>query len=128
MSSQTEKTSDLTEIFGEPTYTYTRKQALEDGMQVDVSERAREAGITYPTFLTRTVWDQYVEHKGEVQTGVLWDIVWMTRCAMARCAQSSQVHVTLKIRNRRVDLKAVCAALDIDDPQPSITIMLPDED
>jgi hypothetical protein len=29
---------------------------------------------------------------------------------------------------RLVKLVAMCGALDIDDPQPSITIMLPDED
>ncbi len=32
------------------------------------------------------------------------------------------------IRARQVKLSAVCSALDIDDPQPAITVMLPDED
>lgn len=41
-------------------YAYTRKQALEDGEQVDVSTTAAEAGIRFPVFLTRAVYDAYV--------------------------------------------------------------------
>src|ERR1035437_5291152 len=33
-------------------YVYTRKQAVEDGEQVDVSPTATEAGIRFPVFLT----------------------------------------------------------------------------
>ena len=39
--------------WGEPIYTYTRAQAIEDGEQVEVSQLAQEAGIKYRTFLTR---------------------------------------------------------------------------
>ena len=38
-------------------YAYTRKQAIEDGEQVDVSNTAAEAGIRFPVFLTRRVFD-----------------------------------------------------------------------
>lgn len=40
----------------EVTCTYSRAQALEDGVLVDVSETAREAGIKLPVALTATVW------------------------------------------------------------------------
>ena len=33
------------EIFGDVIYSYTRAQALADGVLVDVSERAKRAGI-----------------------------------------------------------------------------------
>jgi hypothetical protein len=60
-------------------YTYTRKQALADGVQVDVTTTAREAGITFPVFLTRAVWDKYVEVPAGVaaqdEAGRLWDII-----------------------------------------------------
>ena len=36
--------------------TYSRAQAIEDGILVDVSDTAREAGFTIPVALTRTVW------------------------------------------------------------------------
>ena len=32
-------------------YSYTRKQAIADGFQVDVSTVAKEAGIRFPVFL-----------------------------------------------------------------------------
>ena len=48
--------ADLTrEIFSEPIYSYTRAQALTDGVLVDVSERARCHGIKYPTACTHGV-------------------------------------------------------------------------
>jgi hypothetical protein len=119
-------------------YAYTRKDALADGGQVDVSEVAREAGLKFPVFLTREVWEQYVRVpdgvRAQDEKGRLWDIVWMLRCA-ARRTSGSEMLFRLYVRNDNRDrtpplvtLKAVCGPLDIDDPQPAITVMLPDED
>ena len=44
------------EIFGEMICCYSRAQAIEDGVLMDVSERARRAGIRYPTACTAGVW------------------------------------------------------------------------
>ena len=44
------------EIFGEPICCYSRAQAIEDGVLMDLSERARRAGIRYPTACTAGVW------------------------------------------------------------------------
>ena len=119
-------------------YAYTRKQALDDGEQIDVSVTAAEAGIRFPVFLTRAVWERYVRVPKGVQCqderGRLWDIVWLLRCA---ARQTSGPHMLFKLHvrndNRRgtpplVTLKAECGALDIDDPRPAITIMLCHED
>ena len=46
--------------FGPVIYSYTRKQAVADGVQVDVTKNAKEAGISFPVFLTRPVFDAYV--------------------------------------------------------------------
>ena len=43
--------------FGPVIFAYTRAQAIEDGILVDVSETAREAGFRIPVAITRTVWD-----------------------------------------------------------------------
>ena len=125
-------------------YSYTRAQALADGVQVDVTSTAREAGITFPVFLTRTVFDQYVTVPEGVaaqdEAGRLWDIVWMLRFAILRARPASRdgatctrVPVALYVRNdntraRLIKLIATCGPLDLDDPQPAITVMLPDED
>ena len=118
-------------------YAYTRKQALEDGYQVDVSATAREAGITFPVFLTRSVFDAYVNVTegvtGQDESGRLWDIVWMLRFAIKSSHPGSdRIPVELYVRNNNrapklVRLVATCGALDMDNPQPAITVMLPDE-
>jgi hypothetical protein len=125
-------------LFGEPIFSYTRKQALADGLQVDVTGTAKEAGIKFPTFLTRAAFDAYVvvppNVEGQDEAGRLWDVLWMTRHAILRAKQDSdRIKVELYIRNdnrqpKLVRLVAVCGALDIDDAQPAITVMLPDED
>ena len=48
------------DFWGEPIYEYSRQQAIADGVLVDVSIMAQEAGITYPTAVTRRVWDELV--------------------------------------------------------------------
>ena len=130
--------------FGPVIYTYTRSQAIADGIQIEVSKVAREAGITFPVFLTRAVYDNYVTVPPALQNGKcgshqdeagrLWDIVWMTRFAIRKAKPGqTRLPVALYVRNdnqraRLIKLLATCGALDIDDPQPAITIMMPDED
>jgi hypothetical protein len=119
-------------------YAYTRAQAIEDGVLVDVSSVAREAGIKFPVTLTSTVWGQYVEVPEGVncqdEKGRLWDILWMFRCA-ARNFSGETLFFKLYVRNHNrerlsrndlVTLKALCGPGD--DAEPVITIMLPDED
>ena len=124
--------------FGGVIYSYTRKQAIADGQQVDVSKTATEAGVTFPVFLTRAVFDAYVAIPdgitGQDEAGRLWDVVWMTRFAIMRARPSmARIPVALYVRNdnraaQLVKLIAVCGPLDIDDPRPAITVMLPEED
>jgi hypothetical protein len=124
--------------FGEVIFAYTRKQAVADGVQVDVSTTAKEAGIKFSMFLTRAVFDAYVAVPPNVtaqdEAGRLWDIVWMTRFGILLARSGvDRIPVALYIRNdnraaRLVKLVAVCGPLDVNDPQPAITVMLPDED
>jgi hypothetical protein len=39
---------------------YTRADAIRDGVLIDVSVVAREAGVRYPVALTRAVWERCV--------------------------------------------------------------------
>ena len=42
--------------------TYTTKEAVADGYLVRVADgESKEAGIKFPVYLTRAVWDKYVE-------------------------------------------------------------------
>ena len=124
--------------FGEVIYAYTRKQAIADGVEVDVTKTAQEAGIRFPVFLTRGVFETYVAVPegvtGQDEAGRLWDVVWMLRFGIIRARPGVQrIPVAFYVRNdnrapRLVKLIATCGPLDIDDPQPAITITMQDED
>ena len=130
--------SEISNLKSEIVYAYTRAQAVADGVQVEVTKTAQEAGIKFPVFLTRTVFDAYVAVPegvtGQDEAGRLWDIVWMLRFGILRSRPGcDRIPVALYVRNdnqrsRLIKLIATCGALDIDDPQPAITIMQPGED
>jgi len=130
--------ADRENFFGGVIYAYTRSQAVADGVQVDVTKTAQEAGIKFPMFLTRAVFDAYVavpqDVTGQDEAGRLWDLVWMARFAILRShGHTDRLPVALYVRNdnhraKLVKLIATCSALDIDDPQPALTLMMPDED
>ena len=134
---QREHTAPANPAFN-PIFTYTRAQAVLDGIQIQVSQTAREAGIRCPVFITRAVYDRCVAvHPGvtgQDEAGRLWDILWMLRYAILR-TKPGQVYipVALYVRNdnhsaKLIKLLASTGPLDIDDPSPTITLELPGED
>ena len=82
------------DFFGPPISIYTRAQAIEDGVLVDVTETAREAGFRCPVALTSEVWADCVEWTEADKTsatracqdeaGRLWDVLWMGMIAGRR--------------------------------------------
>jgi hypothetical protein len=118
-------------------YSYSRKQAIEDGLQIDVSSVAKEAGFKIPVFVTRGVWEQYVIVPDGItdqdEVGRLGDILWMLK-VHARRTEGATIRFQLHVRNKEagkpalVTLKSICGPRDIDDPSPAITILLLDED
>ena len=119
-------------------YANTRAQAIADGFQIDVTKTAAEAGICFPVFITRGVYEKCVAVPrgvtGQDEAGRLWDVVWMTRFAIIRSRPgTSRLTVALYVRNdnhrpRLTKLLATAGAMDIDNPAPAITIMLPEEE
>ncbi len=118
-------------------YTYTRAQAIEGGVLVDVTSTAKEAGFKIPVAVTQRVWaevitpDDDARQTGETETGRLWDVLWMLHVAIrSQQAASSQVHYAVLVTEdgdlRKVILKALCGPGD--HGEPAITIMFPDED
>ena len=108
-------------------HVYTRSQAVADGVQVEVTKTAHEAGISFPVFITRGVFELCVAIPPGVscqdESGRLWDVVWMLRFAILRARAGVQrIPVALYVRNsdterpRLVKLIATVGPLDIDDP------------
>ncbi len=117
-------------------YSYTRAEAIADGVLVDVTETAVEAGIKYPVALTSALWHGYIvpdlrsRKWGQSEAGRLWDVLWMFRVA-ARNSSTDLMYFRLYFimkeqQKRLVTLKAVIGPGDT--PEPVITIMLPHED
>jgi hypothetical protein len=121
-------------IIGHPIFTYSRAQAIKDGVLVDISSTALEAGIKFPVAVTRAVWDRYIQVPDGVvaqdPAGRCWDVAWMLRCAIYRNRSGSTIQYELFVRNdnrgaRLVQLKAVCGPGDR--AEPVVTVMLPTE-
>lgn len=86
------KAQRLTDMFDGVIYSYTRAQAIADGVLVDVTEIAKEAGFTWPVAVTSAVWEDCVawtdadsrRQTYQDQAGRLWDVVWRALCAAAK--------------------------------------------
>ena len=128
---------ELQDIFGEVIYGYSREEAIKDGVLIDVSTMAKEAGIKYPVALTDTVYNQYVkvpsglEGEGQSVEGRLWDILTMFVYAAKNHKDGTEMLYKLGVRNKpgrtaTITLRAVIGPGDT--PKPVITIMLPGED
>lgn len=129
-------------LFGDVISQYTREQALEDGVLVDLrqndlDEVVAEAGIKFPVACTAEVFAECVdltpaaERAGNNIEGRLWDVVWMLRNAIQRGGQGDTIMFQLmavrsRVRPTRTTLKAVCGPGD--NMEPVITIMFPDQD
>ena len=114
---------------------YSRADAIRDGVLIDVSGTARQAGIKFPVALTSTAWDLYVRVPegvpGQDEAGRLWDILWMLRYAILAGPRGNPIQFEFYVQNdnngpQRVTLKSHAGPGD--DGEPVITIMLPDED
>jgi hypothetical protein len=122
---------------------YTRAQAISDGVLIDVSETASEAGFRFPVALTAGAWSEAVtwnEHDTETtgiaqdEAGRLWDVLWMARFALhaLRDASVRRAPFTL-LRVPRGGRRATRFTLDIvvgpgDEGEPVLTVCLQDED
>lgn len=127
----------IEQLFGEAIFTYTRRQAIEDGEQIDLSESSTaKQAFRFPVFITRSVWEMCVvvppNKPTQDEDGRLWDVLWMARNAIARLPVTTDtvpftVSVVTAAGRRIKHLIAQCGALDIDNAAPSITIMDPSE-
>ena len=131
------------EQFGPAISTYSRAQAIEDGILVDVSDTAREAGFNIPVAVTHRVWNRLVAlpegYRGcQDERGRLWDVLWMARHYALRASNSDRVTMCVLVRDIRKDLRdshrpprrhfPIVAIGSGDAGEPVITVMSPEDD
>jgi hypothetical protein len=120
---------------------YTRTQAIEDGILVDMTQEpfgtlAREAGLKWPIAMTATAFQEFVAvtdtkgHACQDAKGRWWDVVWMFR-KTRREVTPLEARWSVFVRDpdgrvRRKELK--CVSGPADDGEPCLTFILPNED
>jgi len=121
--------SDLNELFGDFIFSYSRKQAISDGVLVDLSqfEVIREHWKLHMA-CTDAVWgliDHAVKHEGKDCEGILHDISVMAKMRIGKDAGDT-LYFDCIIGTDKRSLKLHCGPGDT--AVPVLTLMLPNED
>ncbi len=97
---------------------YTRAQAIEDGVLVDVSELAREAGFRFPVAMTPESFETTVSVPAGLEDRLgerwrLWDELYLTSCAGKMSGGASELTYKVRVqvvanRARDISLKKHC--------------------
>jgi len=144
----------MEELFGEVIATYSRAQAIADGVLVNLNVPSftfrpglnicAEAGIKYPVAMTIAAFTQTVSDLdrplplGQDISGRLWDVLTMFKMAAKQGGEEIRFPVSVvnwvsmdgerinRTKRETVMLKAICGPGD--GGEPVITILLPDED
>jgi hypothetical protein len=142
--SNTSNEQSAESFFGDIISTYTRAQAIEGGVLIDVSSIAKESGFNeWPLSMTAGAWADCVawsdtDSQTQVyqdQSGRLYDVIFM---AFQAICLSREVGDRLLFRLYRVprdgrSMEAELTTLKLmvgsgDQGEPVLTILLPDED
>lgn len=130
-------------FFGEVISTYTRAQAIEDGVLIDAGSMAQEAGFKWPVAVTSAAWADCVawtedDNRQQVyqdESGRLWDVLFMASHAI-RTRSGSGDRLLFQLYRIPLDRRSTKAELTTlklivgpgDQGEPVITILLPHED
>ena len=110
---------------------FTRQDALDDGVLVDVSKMGKEAGFKFPIAITEAL-NNLVDYNknGQSFDGRMWDIFTMLKYGIKQAKQKDRVYFTVLMvggsRKKKHALKALIHGGD--NREPVITIMFEDED
>jgi len=119
-------------------FSYSRQQALSDGVLVDVSDLASEAGFRVPVAVTEAVYKNYLDpspelvREGQSLSGRAWDVLQVLLFAAAVHPDYDTILfkvlfiLTPGCPPEPVSLKASCGPGD--EGEPVLTILLPLED
>jgi hypothetical protein len=109
--------SDPKDVFGEPIFVYTRQQAIEDGILVDVTAWAGDGpegmlgGFTVPVALTHSLWAtvdidnpderdepewrRLARESGESTRGRAHDVLWLAAIAARRARGADRLRYSV---------------------------------
>ena len=128
--------SDFTVI-----HSYTRSQAIADGVLIDVTSMAQEAGIRFPTVVSANLYhNHFVPSAGSARSGQsiegrLWDVLMVFRTYATRTPGSRVTfpvefvsgHASSGAPVRRT-VRILAIVHPGDEGEPVITLMLPGDE
>jgi hypothetical protein len=122
-------------------YSYSRAQALADGVLVDVTAQAAEVGFALPVAVTVGLWSRYIvpadplRQAGQSEAGRLHDVLALVRAAIGRLRVAGQPSDRVSFRmafvmppDRSVTVRLVAVCGPGDDGAAVVTVMLEGED
>jgi hypothetical protein len=121
--------------FGETIFSYTREMAITDGVLINISEVAKDAGFKVPVAVTDALYNGYLvpdetpRNKGQDTTGRIWDMLILLNLKAKGCKENIvlfSVRMVMKDGPQFIEMKSMIGPGD--NGEPVITIMLPHED
>ena len=112
---------------------YTRAQAIEDGVLVDVTETAKKAGIKFPVAVTQRLLSEYItpDPRAIWQSidGRLWDVLCLFAIYCRRVERPEFIYKVRMVMKRALqrDIRVKATIHGGDNGEPVITLALPDK-
>ncbi len=127
--------------FGPVIYSYSRAQAIADGVLVDVTETARETGFKLPVAITDAFHSRLTPTRadrslGQDYDGRLWDVLWLAAFTLKLVDPGTDTVSFIVVlqemnsksgrgQNSDLRLQAVCSPGDMG--EPVVTIGFPED-
>jgi len=119
-------------------YIYTRRQALLDGVLIDVSESASEAGFKWPVALSNHLYHGYIVPalalvaEGQSIQGRLSDVLTILYQTIRSSKDDTFLRFSVLFQmapnSTPIPIELISVAGPDDEGKPCITIMLPEDD
>ena len=142
-------TDYIGDLFGEPISIYSRRQAIEDGVLVDIAQAVTPCPFKYPVAMTRAAydatlaaggtWEENADGTADLKlpsgqdcAGRAWDVFQVMLAAIRSGRSTDRIRFSVLVdvhgngRKSTVDLYSVCRPGD--DAAPVLTILLVGED
>ena len=128
--------SDNDNLFGDMISSYSRADAIADGVLVDLSHVARAAQYRVPVAISSALWARCIETPARVspQAELLWTwkLLYRVHWAIQVCNQgATRIDVELEVADdegERQRVRFLAAMGPGDDGEPVMTLMFHDED
>jgi len=118
-------------------YSYSRREAIRDGVLINVSDQAQQSGFKVPVAVTDHLYHGYVvpaeglEGEGQSVEGRLHDLFWMCQAAIKNRLDGDRVEFVCMFLMPGKLLQAVKCLVVIgpgDQGEPVVTLMLPGDE